>query len=46
MWDALEIAYVRTTQVKALKVHTFVSKYKLFKMKDGELIKDMVYKDS
>ena len=30
------------TQVKASKVHILVSKYKLFKIKDGESIKDMV----
>ena len=42
MWDALEIAHVGTTQVKASKVHTLVSEYELFKMKDGESIKDMV----
>ena len=42
MWDALEITHVGTTQVKASKVHTLVSEYELFKMKDGESIKDMV----
>ena len=42
MWDALEIAHVGITQVKASKVHTLVSEYKLFKMKYGKTIKDMV----
>ena len=42
MWDAPEIANVWTTQAKALKVYTPVSEYELFKMKDGESIKDMV----
>ena len=42
MWDTLEITHVGTTQVKASKVHTLVSKYELFKMKDEESIKDMV----
>ena len=42
IWDTLEIAHVGTTQVKASKVHTLVSQYELFKMNDGESIKDMV----
>ena len=42
MWDAIEMAYVGTTQVKTSKVHTLVSKDELFKMKDRDSIKDMV----
>ena len=42
MWDALEIAHVRTTQVKASKVHQLAFEYELFKMKDGESIKDVI----
>ena len=42
IWDTLEIAHVGTTQVKASKIHTLVSQYELFKMNDGESIKDMV----
>ena len=41
-WDALEIAHVGITQVKASKVHTLVFEYELFKKKDRESIKDMM----
>ena len=34
VWDTLEVAYVKTTQVKASKVHVLVSQYEMFKMEE------------
>ena len=42
VWDTLEVAHIGTTQVKASKVHMLVSQYKMFKMEEGETIKDFV----
>ena len=41
-WDVLEIAHIDTTQVKASKVYNLAFEHELFKIKDGESIKDMV----
>ena len=42
MWDTLEVAHIGTTQVKASKIHVLVSQYEMFKMEEGESIKDFV----
>ena len=39
--DVLEVTHIGTTQVKASKVHVFMLQYKMFKIEEGESIKDM-----
>ena len=37
----LEVAHIGITQVKASKVHVVVSQYEMFKIEEGESIKDL-----
>ena len=43
IWRTSEIAYEGTSQVKEKKVFLIVHKYDLFKMKEGEGIKQSVW---
>ena len=36
IWDPVEVTQIGTTQMNASKVHTLVSQYELFKMKEGQ----------
>ena len=38
----MEVTHIGTTQVKALRVHVLVFQYEMFKMEEGESIKDFV----
>ena len=42
MWDTSEVAYIEKTQVKASKVHVFMSQYEMFKIEEKESIKDFI----
>ncbi|XP_075103439.1 uncharacterized protein LOC142178021 [Nicotiana tabacum] len=41
IWEALQTAYGRTTQVKQSKIDILTSEYELFRMKDDESIHEM-----
>ncbi|XP_070057774.1 uncharacterized protein [Nicotiana tomentosiformis] len=41
IWEALQTAYERTTQVKQSKIDMLTTEYELFRMKDDESIQDM-----
>ena len=42
VWDTLEVAHVRTTHIKVSKIHMLVSQYEMFKIEEGESIKDFM----
>ncbi|XP_075098896.1 uncharacterized protein LOC142175798 [Nicotiana tabacum] len=41
IWEALQTAHERTTQVKQSKIDMLTTEYELFRMKDDESIQDM-----
>ncbi|XP_070014623.1 uncharacterized protein [Nicotiana sylvestris] len=41
IWEALQTAHERTTQVKQSKIDMLIIEYELFRMKDDESIQDM-----
>ncbi|XP_070029539.1 uncharacterized protein [Nicotiana sylvestris] len=41
IWEALQTAHERTTQVKQTKIDMLTTEYELFRMKDDESIQDM-----
>ena len=42
VWDTLEVAHIRTTQVKASKIHVLASQYEMFKIEQSESVKDFI----